>query len=76
MEQVILTYDAKNPIAKKTLDFLISLGIFKVQKINSSQLSEDEKAYLENLKKIVPSVKEQALKKNSNKSMQSLIDEL
>lgn len=76
MEQVILTYDAKNPIAKKTLDFLISLGIFRIQKINSSQLSEDEKAYLENLKKIVPSVKEQALKKNSNKSMQSLIDEL
>lgn len=76
MEQVILTYDAKNPIAKKTLDFLISLGIFKIQKISSSQLSEDEKAYLENLKKIAPSVKEQALKKNSNKSMQSLIDEL
>ena len=76
MEQVILTYDAKNPIAKKTLDFLISLGIFKIQKINSSQLSEDEKAYLENLKKIAPSVKEQALKKNSTKSMQSLIDEL
>lgn len=76
MEQVILTYDAQNPLAQKTLDYLISLGIFKVEKTKSAKLSKEEKAYLENLKKIVPSVKEQALKKDKKKSLQSLINEL
>lgn len=73
MEQVILTYDAQNQLAQKTLDYLISLGIFKVEKTKSAKLSKEEKAYLENLKKIVPSVKEQALKKDKKKSLQSLI---
>lgn len=30
MEQITLTYDAENPLAKKTLDFILSLGIFKI----------------------------------------------
>jgi len=29
-ETVALTYDKSNPMAKKTLDFFLSLGIFKI----------------------------------------------
>jgi len=29
-ETVVLTYDKSNPVAKKTLDFFLSLGIFKI----------------------------------------------
>jgi predicted RNase H-like HicB family nuclease len=31
-ETVALTYDKSNPMAKKTLDFLMSLGLFRVEK--------------------------------------------
>ena len=33
-ETVSLTYDSSNPVAQKTLDFLLSLGFFKVEKSN------------------------------------------
>ena len=29
MAEITLKYDAKNPIALKTIDFIISLGVFK-----------------------------------------------
>jgi len=29
MAQITLIYNAKNPLAKKTLDYILSLGIFK-----------------------------------------------
>ena len=76
MEKITLQYDSKNPIAEKTLEFLISIGIFKKVENHSSDESSKEKNYLDNLKKIAPSVKKQALSKNKNKSLQSLIDEL
>ena len=76
MEKITLQYDAKNPIALKTLEFLISIGIFnKVDNPSNDQVSK-EKKYLDNLKKIAPNVKKQAFSKNKNKSLQSLIDEL
>lgn len=76
MEKVTLQYDSKNPIAEKTLEFLISIGVFKKVERHNSGKSSKEKTYLDNLKKIAPSVKKQALSKNKNKSLQSLIDEL
>jgi len=29
MANIMLKYDARNPIAKKTIDFILSLGIFE-----------------------------------------------
>ena len=37
-ETIALTYDKANPVAKKTLDFFMSLGIFQVQKMAKSQV--------------------------------------
>ena len=31
MPTVILKYDARNPLAKKTLDYVLSLGVFENQ---------------------------------------------
>lgn len=76
MGKITLQYDADDPIAEKTLEFLISIGIFKKVESRNPDENSKEKAYLDNLKKIAPSVKKQALSKNKNKSLQSLIDEL
>ena len=37
-ETVALTYDKANPIAKKALDFFLSLGVFKIEKTVKSQI--------------------------------------
>ena len=37
-ETVALTYDKSNPMAKKTLDFLLSLGLFQVEKVVKNQV--------------------------------------
>ena len=37
-ETVALTYDKSNPMAKKTLDFFLSLGVFQVEKVAKSQV--------------------------------------
>ena len=37
-ETVALTYDKSNPMAKKALDFFLSLGLFQVEKIAKSQI--------------------------------------
>ena len=37
-ETVSLTYDKSNAMAKKTLDFFLSLGLFQVEKIPRSQV--------------------------------------
>ena len=37
-ETVALTYDKSNPMAKKALDFFLSLGFFQVEKIAKSQV--------------------------------------
>jgi len=29
MSTIVLKYDARNPIAKKTLDYILSLGVFE-----------------------------------------------
>ena len=35
---IALTYDKTNPMAKKTLDFLLSLELFQIQKMEKSQV--------------------------------------
>jgi len=37
-ETVALTYDKSNPVAKKTLDFFLSLGLFQIEKITKNQI--------------------------------------
>jgi len=37
-ETVALTYDKANPIAKKALDFFLSLGVFQIKKLAKSQV--------------------------------------
>jgi len=37
-ETVALIYDKANPIARKTLDFFLSLGIFQIQTTSRSQI--------------------------------------
>ena len=44
-ETVALTYDKANPIAKKTLDFFLSLGIFEVEKTAKSQIETGLEEY-------------------------------
>ena len=44
-ETVALTYDKSNPMAKKTIDFFMSLGIFQIQKITKNQIEIGLKEY-------------------------------
>lgn len=44
-ETVALTYDKSNPMAKKTLDFFLSLGFFKVEKIAKNQVETGLEEY-------------------------------
>lgn len=42
MAEITLQFDARNPIAKKTLDYILSLGVFK--KVSGiEQALDDEK---------------------------------
>ena len=37
-ETVALIYDKANPVARKTLDFILSLGVFQIQKTSKNQV--------------------------------------
>ena len=37
-ETIVLTYDKANSMAKKTLNFLLSLGLFQIQENRKSQI--------------------------------------
>ena len=37
-ERIVLTYDKDNSVAKKTLDFFLSLGFFQIQEMKKSQV--------------------------------------
>jgi len=41
-ETVALTYDKSNPLAKQTLDFFMSLGIFQVEKSQRGAVFEEK----------------------------------
>ena len=44
-ETVSLTYDKSNPMAKKTLDFFLSLDFFRIEKIAKNQVEIGLKEY-------------------------------
>ena len=44
MTTISLTYNEKNQLAKKTVDFLLSLGVFKVEAYDSNTRKKTFKA--------------------------------
>jgi len=43
MDTIVLKYDSRNPIAKKTIDYILSLGIFeKTEYYNPFAESDDD----------------------------------
>lgn len=44
MTTISLTYNEKNKLAKKTVDFLLSLGVFKVEAYESNKKKKTLKA--------------------------------
>ena len=44
-ETVALTYDKANPVAQKTLDFFLSLGIFQIQTTAKSEIETGLEEY-------------------------------
>jgi hypothetical protein len=44
-ETVALTYDKANPFAKKTMDYILSLGIFRVQATSTSRIETGLEEY-------------------------------
>jgi hypothetical protein len=44
-KKVVLTYDKTNPVAKKTLDFILSLGVFQLDKSASNQVATGLEEY-------------------------------
>jgi len=44
-ETVVLTYDKSNPVAKKALNFFLSLGLFQVEKIAKNQVETGFEEY-------------------------------
>ena len=44
-ETVAFTYDKANPMAKKTLDFFLSLGVFQIQKTAKSEIEAGFEEY-------------------------------
>ena len=47
MTTISLTYNEKNQLAKKTVDFLLSLGVFKVEAYDSNTRKKTLKAIKE-----------------------------
>ena len=47
MTTISLTYNEKNQLAKKTVDFLLSLGVFKVEAYQSNTRKKTLKAIKE-----------------------------
>ena len=42
MDTIVLKYDSRNPIAKKTLDFILSLGVFEKTKYSTPFAESDD----------------------------------
>ena len=57
-ETVALTYDKANPVAKKTLDFFLSLGIFQIQKATKSRIETGLEEYRQGKYTVINKAKE------------------
>ena len=42
MNTIVLKYNARDPLAKKTLDYILSLGVFEKAKGNTSFIESDD----------------------------------
>jgi hypothetical protein len=42
MNTIVLKYDAHNPIARKTLDYILSLGVFEKKEYNTPFAESDD----------------------------------
>jgi hypothetical protein len=42
MNTIVLKYNARNPLAKRTLDYILSLGVFEKEEYNTSFIESDE----------------------------------
>ena len=45
MTTISLTYNEKNKLAKKTIDFLLSLGVYQVETYESKTKKENVESY-------------------------------
>ena len=52
MTTISLTYNEKNKLAKKTIDFLLSLGVFKVETFESNTKKKTLKAIRDGKEKL------------------------
>lgn len=50
MAEITLKFDARNPIAKKTIDYVLSLGVFKKISGVEQALAEEKKNKLNRYK--------------------------
>ena len=62
MAQVLIKYDARNSIAKKTLEFFLSLGIFEVEEKTKEKKSTYNPKFVEKIKQSEESGKWKAIK--------------
>lgn len=73
MAKIILEYDGRNPSARNTIDYILSLGLFKVA--NKEELLSKQK-FLSNFEKSLVEVDK--IKKSGRKELtrKKLLDEL
>ena len=52
MAEVLIKYDARNSIAKKTLEFFLSLGIFEIEKETEEKKRIYSSEFVEKIKRL------------------------
>ena len=62
MAQILIKYDARNSIAKKTLEFFLSLGIFEIEEKTEENKSVYNPEFVDKIKKSEKSGKWKAIK--------------
>ncbi len=50
MATVTLEYDGRNPIAKKTMDYILSLGVFKKKEVSKIEKSPYNPKFVKKIK--------------------------
>ncbi len=81
MATITLKYDERNIIAKKTIDYILSLGVFDREEktaLGKPALKAKEEKFLKNLQQIGKDCKgiKDGTNKTKYKSLQSLLDEI
>ncbi len=90
MAEITLKYDARNVIAKKTIDYILSIGVFKSNAKNSQnipvtktiikeiKLTAKDEVFLKKIRKLGSDCRgiKNGTNKTKYKSLQTLLDEL